>query len=206
LLSANVGKVGIVPGRRPIRSAIDKRPVTGEVAVHRLGLDGDVQADRKHHGGVDQAVYAFAFEDMQAWAHRLDRNLRPGQFGENLTTSGLDITAARIGERWGIGSALLEVFDVRIPCATFQQWLGEPRWVRRFSDEGRPGAYLRVIEPGRLRAGDQIHIVEHRDHDLTVGVLFRALTSDRSLLRLVEAEPRVAAAARAVAERYAGAR
>lgn len=200
--SANVGAIREVAGRRPRRSAIDKRPVAGPVAVRTLGLAGDHQADRKHHGGVDQAVYAFAAEDLQAWARRLDRPLVPGQFGENLTTAGIDITQSRVGEHWRIGSTLLEVCDTRIPCRTFQQWLEEPQWVKRFTQEGRPGAYLRVLEEGELEAGDQIVVTGQGGSDLTIGVLFRALMSDSTLLPLVLQEPRVAAAARSFAQRH----
>ena len=207
LLSANVG-IG-----RPLRirgrdrhSAIDKRPVGGPVEVRRLGLDGDVQVERRHHGGPDQAVYAYAAEDLEVWAARLGRTLPPGSFGENLTLSGLDVTQARIGERWRIGTVLLEIGDVRTPCHTFQAWLGEPGWIKRFRAEGRPGAYLRVLEEGTLQAGDPIEVVERRDHDLTVGLMFRALTSERELLPRLLAEPRTRAKVLARAGRYAAAR
>jgi MOSC domain-containing protein YiiM len=207
LLSANVG-IG-----RPLRirgrdrhSAIDKRPVGAPVEVRRLGLDGDVQVERRHHGGPDQAVYAYAAEDLEVWAARLGRTLPPGSFGENLTLSGLDVTQARIGERWRIGTVLLEIGDVRTPCHTFQAWLGEPGWIKRFRAEGRPGAYLRVLEEGTLQAGDPIEVVERRDHDLTVGLMFRALTSERELLPRLLAEPRTRAKVLARAGRYAAAR
>ncbi|HLK94667.1 MAG TPA: MOSC domain-containing protein [Nocardioidaceae bacterium] len=207
LLSANVG-IG-----RPLRirgrdrhSAIDKRPVGGPVEVRRLGLDGDVQVERRHHGGPDQAVYAYAAEDLEVWAARLGRTLPPGSFGENLTLSGLDVTQARIGERWRIGTVLLEIGDVRTPCHTFQAWLGEPGWIKRFRAEGRPGAYLRVLEEGTLQAGDPIEVVERRDHDVTVGLMFRALTTERELLPRLLAEPRTRAKVLARAGRYAAAR
>ncbi len=202
VVSVNEGRIRDIPGPRPLRSAIDKRSVPGPVAVGLLGLDGDTQADSTHHGGIDQAVYAFAHEDMAVWAGRLGRDLHPGEFGENLTTAGIDINEARIGERWRIGSVLLEVSDVRIPCATFQQWLGEPRWVKRFADEGRPGAYLRVVEEGELSAGDPIVVEERRPHDLTIGLVFSALMHDRSLLPRLLEEPRLAVAARDAALRH----
>ncbi len=204
LLSANVGAVKPISWRgHDERSAIDKRPVDGPVAVHRLGLAGDVVSDTKHHGGPEQAVYAYAAEDLATWAERLQRPLAPGSFGENLTLSGLDVTEARIGERWRIGTVLVEVGDVRIPCVTFQTWLQEPAWVRRFTAEGRPGAYLRVLEEGSLQAGDVVDVVETRDHDVTVGLMFRALTTERSLLPRLLEEPRVRAEALAEARRYA---
>jgi MOSC domain-containing protein YiiM len=156
-----------------------------------LGLAGDEVADTKHHGGVDQAVYAYAREDLDAWQHELGRPLRSGEFGENLTTVGLDVQNARMGERWQVGSALLEVAGVRIPCSTFQGFLGERAWVKRFTERGIPGAYLRVVSEGSVCVGDQIDVVERRPHDLTVGLTFRALTTRRELLPQLAAEPRV---------------
>lgn len=204
LLSANVGAAKDISWRgHDEHTAIDKRPVAGPVAVHRLGLADDVQADTKHHGGPEQAVYAYAVEDLAIWAERLERPLPPGSFGENLTLSGLDVTETRIGERWRIGTVLFEVGDVRIPCVTFQTWLRQPAWVRRFTAEGRPGAYLRVLEEGTLRAGDVVEVVERRDHDVTVGLMFRALTIERALLPRLLDEPRVRAEALAQARRYA---
>jgi MOSC domain-containing protein YiiM len=110
-------------------------------------------------------------------------------FGENLTTSGLDVTAAVIGEHWQIGSAVLEVTAPRIPCRTFAGWLDERGWVKRFTERARPGAYLRVVGEGELQAGDTIRILDHPAHGVSVGEAFRALTTDRDLLpRLLEVE------------------
>ncbi|WP_093614074.1 MOSC domain-containing protein [Streptomyces indicus] len=193
LLSLNVGKATPVPftDHPSGMSGIDKQPVDRPVRVAAPGVKGkgpggvagDEVCDQRFHGGDDQAVYAFAREDMDAWEQRLGRSLRNGFFGENLTTSGLDVSGALIGERWRIGSDLLvEVTCGRIPCATFQGQLGEKGWVRRFTQEGAPGAYLRVIEPGEISAGDPIEIVHRPEHDVTVAVQFRAATLDRSLL------------------------
>lgn len=175
------------------RSAIDKRPVQGPVRVDRLGLEGDEVADAEHHGGIDQAVYAYAAEDLEAWSVELGRELVPGQFGENLTTVGLDVQGSRLGDRWRIGTALLEVCDVRIPCSVFQGFLDEQQWVKRFTLRGVAGAYLRVVEPGVVSTGDPIDVVERRPHDLTVAMAFRALTTQRHLLADLLAEPRVSA-------------
>ena len=189
------------------RSAIEKHPVTGPVRVATLGIEGDQVADTVHHGGIDQAVYAFAREDLDEWADQLGAPIADGMFGENLTTSGIDVNEALVGERWRIGSVLLEVASVRIPCNDFKCWLGETgfdntRWVKRFAAEARPGPYLRVVEEGMLRAGDDL-VVEHRPgHDVTVSTMFRALTTDRSLLpELLEVDGLVAEARRA-AEKY----
>lgn len=169
------------------RTAIKKHAVQGPVRVHTLGVEGDQVADTKHHGGVYQAVYAFAQEDLDVWTGRLGQRVPPGLFGENLTTVGLDVNEAVLGSHWRIGTALLQPIEVRIPCSVFKGWLGlndydDARWVRRFTAEGRPGPYLRVLEEGVLRAGDEI-VVEHvPDHGVTVATMFAAMTTDRSRL------------------------
>ncbi len=176
-----------LPGRRPNRSGIDKRPVAGRVAVSELGLDGDVQVNRKYHGGEGQAVYAYAQEDADWWAAELDRELPPGRFGENLRTTGLDLTGAVLGERWRVGTALFEVTACRIPCANFERFWGVPQLVKRFTARGASGAYLRVLETGDVGAGDAVEVVSRPDHGVTVGLLFRATTTQRR--RLPEIAP-----------------
>ncbi|WP_067432639.1 MOSC domain-containing protein [Nocardioides jensenii] len=168
------------------RTAIVKHTVEGPVAVRRRGLDGDQVADTRNHGGPDMAVYAFAREDVDRWQEQLGAPIRNGQFGENLTTEGIDVNEALVGERWRIGSVLLEVTKVRIPCSVFKNWMrlngyDDTAWVKRFAADGRPGPYLRVLEEGEIRAGDPI-TVEHRpDHGITVSQMFRALTTERDL-------------------------
>jgi MOSC domain-containing protein YiiM len=176
-----------LPGRRPNRSGIDKRPVEGRVAVHRLGLDGDVQVNRKHHGGEGQAVYAYAQEDADFWMAELGRDLPPGRFGENLRTTGLDLTAALLGEQWRIGTALFEVTSPRIPCANFARFWDVPDLVKRFSAHGATGAYLRVLETGDVGAGDAIEVVFRPDHGIGTGGTFRMITTQKS--RLPELAP-----------------
>lgn len=189
--SVNVGTIEQVPWGSLKASAINKRPVFGTVDVDFLGLVGDQVADTKHHGGRDQAVYAYAREDLDDWQRELGRPIASGGFGENLTTVGLDVQNARLGERWRVGTALLEVSAVRIPCAVFQGFMAERAWVKRFTERGVPGAYLRVIEPGQVQPGDAIDVVQTRDHDVTVAMAFRALTTDRHLLPELAVEPRV---------------
>jgi len=184
------------------RTGIDKRPVAGPVRLNPLGVDGDEIADLKHHGGHDQAVYAFAREDYAHWEAELGRPLAAGSFGENLTTVGLDVQNARIGERWRVGETLLEVTGVRIPCSVFAGFVDEPQWVRRFTEHGVPGAYLRVIEPGTVAAGDPVTVVEVPDHDLTVGYAFRAGTTQPDLLPALAAEPRLGRALRKRIDKY----
>ena len=169
------------------RTAIDKQPVTGPVAVTRLGLAGDQVGDTKHHGGLDQAVYAFAREDLDWWQGELGREIRDGQFAENLTTRGLDVNECEVGERWQVGSATLEVAMVRIPCNDFKNWqrvngFEDRGWVKRFAAVGRPGPYLRVLQEGEVQAGDDLRVVHQPGHGVTVSTMFRALTTERALL------------------------
>lgn len=190
LLSVNIGRPRPNPWKDTTVTGIDKRPVDGPVRVTEpgpkgtgaVGLAGDRVYDIKHHGGTDQAVYAYAREDLDAWAAELDKPLGNGAFGENLTTEAVDVNGALIGERWRIGDVLLEVSCPRIPCSTFQGWLEQEGWIKRFTAVAKPGAYLRVIEPGQLRAGDPVTIEARPGHDVTVAVTFRALTTESSLL------------------------
>lgn len=165
------------------RTAIDKRPAAGPVAVGALGLAGDEQADAENHGGADQAVYVYAREDLDWWVERLGRELRNGQFGENLTTAGLDVTGALIGEVWRAGSAVLQVTAPRIPCAVFANWLGEERWVKRFADAGRPGAYTRVLAEGLVAAGDPVEVLSRPGGSVTLAEAVRAYYGDADLMR-----------------------
>ncbi|MEO3751261.1 MOSC domain-containing protein [Streptomyces sp. B6B3] len=198
LLSVNVGKPRPNPWKGIGATGIDKRPVDGPVAVvvpgpkgtGEVGLVGDRVYDVKHHGGYDQAVYAYAREDLDGWEAEFGRPLANGVFGENLTTLGLDVNGALIGERWRVGPrVVLEVSCARVPCATFQGWLEREGWIRRFTDAAVPGAYLRVIEPGEIRADDPVEIVHRPEHDVTVAFAFRAMTLEPDLLpRLLVAD------------------
>jgi MOSC domain-containing protein YiiM len=178
-------------------TGIDKRPADGPVLLRapgpkgaglHSGLVGDSIFDTRNHGGDDQAVYAYSRESLDLWQRDLGRELTPGSFGENLTTLGLDVDRALIGERWRVGDrVLLEVSCPRIPCSTFADRLAEPRWVKRFAERALPGAYLRILEPGEIRAGDVV-TVEHRpEHDVTIELCFRALMTEGHLMeRLVD--------------------
>ena len=175
-----------VPGHLGI-SAIDKRPVEASVRVHRLGLRGDVQVSRRHHGGPDKAVYAYAQESAAWWADELDREVVPGLFGENLRTQGVDVDGAVVGERWQVGAAgsgpLLEVTMPRTPCGTFTHRMDEPDWHRRFAASGRPGAYLRVLRTGSLRVGDAVEVVHRPAHGVTVAAISLGDRSGSAALR-----------------------
>ncbi len=158
-LRPDAGTIGV--------TAIDKRAVDGAVKIGPYGVYADVQADRKHHGGLDKALYAYAEEDAAFWASELGRDLPPGWFGENLRVEGIDVNAALVGERWQIGTrVVVEVTMPRTPCQTFARWVGgddERGWVKRFSEARRLGPYLRVVEKGRVQAGDEITVIHRPD-------------------------------------------
>lgn len=200
------------PAGDPDTTAIDKRPVAGPVAVGPLGLAGDTQVDTRHHGGVEQAVYAYADEDASWWAAELAREIPPGLFGENLRTSEIDVTGAEIGERWQVGEdgvgPLLEVTSPREPCMTFAYRMDEKHWVRRFTEHGALGAYLRVVTPGTVSTGDPVTVVRRPGHGVTVGDMFPALAPQaaRALLDaadtgVVDLGPKVHEYVRRVARR-----
>ncbi|TDW98931.1 MOSC domain-containing protein [Kribbella sp. VKM Ac-2566] len=156
--------------RGPTRwTAIDKRPVRGAVEVGELGMVGDRQCDTRYHGGPDKALYAYAEEDADWWAAELGREIPPGLFGENLTTRGLDVTGALIGERWRIGGILVEVRSPRTPCGNLSGRMGIKRFHQRFARTGRVGAYLKVLETGEVCAGDRITVVHRPDDGQTIG-------------------------------------
>lgn len=193
-------------GNRTVTTGIDKRPVSGPVELGCLGLADDVVADTQHHGGPDQALYAYGQADADFWAETLARSVPPGAFGENLRLRGIDPSQTPIGERWAIGDeAVVEVTAPRIPCRVFATFWDVPDLVARFLAAGRPGAYLRVIEPGTIAAGDQVRIVTRPDHDLTPAEVSRIHTVDRGEAgRLLEVDA-VAERVRRWAQRHLGA-
>ena len=190
-MEAKSGRSGIVKERIEGAVAVRAPGPRGSAGIHTGGLAGDTIVDVRHHGGDDQAVYAYAREDLDAWGTELGLDLPDGAFGENLTTTGLDVTGARVGERWRVGPDLvLQVTDPRIPCGTFAARMVEfghvgRGWQKQFTRVGKPGAYLRVVSPGEIRSGDEV-VVEHRpDHDVTIGMVFRAVLDSPELLPAV---------------------
>jgi MOSC domain-containing protein YiiM len=179
---AGVGRVTAVcvvheiipnPGETPEVTAIDKRPLPGRLDVGELGLVLDTQVDRRYHGGPEQAVYAYADEDAAWWAGELGREVPPGLFGENLRTSGIEVSRAEVGERWRLGESgvVVEVTMPRTPCMTFQKRMDLPRWIKQFTRAGLPGAYLRVLTPGTIGAGDVLRVEHRPGHGVTVADL-----------------------------------
>lgn len=189
VLFVNVGGVRTVDvGERTITTAIWKSPVEGRVAVRGVNVSGDDQADREVHGGEHKAVYAYAWEDTLWWQRELGRDLEPGNFGENLTLSGVDVAEAVVGERWRVGSALLEVSEPRFPCFKLGLRMGDPRFVKRFAAARRTGTYLRIVDEGDVGAGDAIERLARPDHGLTIALFAEAYLGDHALAaRLLEA-------------------
>jgi MOSC domain-containing protein YiiM len=188
VLSVNVAQIREIPRRgRMVKTGIWKHPVEGRVAVRGVNVQGDDQADRSVHGGPDKALYAYAREDIDWWEQELGRELPHGAFGENLTLGDVDVTAALIGERWRIGSVLLEVSEPRFPCWKLGVRFGDQKMLKRFAAAGRPGAYLRIVEPGHLAARDAVEAVERPGHGLTIEAFAHAYLEDRTALpRLLE--------------------
>ena len=192
VLSVNLARLRPNPDKREVgMTGIDKIPTSESVLVRApgskdeglgSGLVGDVVCDRANHGGDVQAVYAYAREDLDHWESVLGRTLPGGVFGENLTTTGLDVSGAVIGERWLIGSLELQVTVPRIPCGTFRAWIAERGWLRTFTLAAMPGTYLSVVSPGQVRAGDPLTVVHRPAHGVTVAQVFRAVTLEPELL------------------------
>jgi MOSC domain-containing protein YiiM len=185
VIAVSTGRVKAAPamGGTLGWTAIDKRPSRARVRVVKLGLDGDEQADKVNHGGYEQAVYAYAREDLDWWEEQLGRELRDGMFGENITTAGLDISGAAIGETWRLGTAVVQVTSPRVPCVTFAGWLGEDHWVRRFAQAGRPGAYLRVLSEGEVGPGDDVEVLDRPAVRVTVAESMLAFYGDADVMR-----------------------
>jgi MOSC domain-containing protein YiiM len=172
------------------RTAIDKRPVASAVQAGVLGLSGDQQADKVNHGGPEQALYAYAREDLDWWSARLGRELRDGIFGENVTTAGLDVNGALIGETWRFGTIVVQVTSPRVPCVVFRSWMDEKGWIKAFRASCRPGPYLRVCQPGMIRAGDPIELLSRPHDGVTVAEVLEAYYQrDADVIRRMIATP-----------------
>lgn len=172
---------------RQRRSGIDKRPVDGPRLLAGDAVDGDAVINTVHHGGPWQAVYAYAREDADFWEQQLGEEIPNGRFGENLTTAGLDLTAALIGERWRVGEAVLQVTLPRIPCRTFAAFWDRADLITTFTAARRPGAYLRIVEQGRVRAGDPVEVIDRPEMAASIGQAFACKTGDRTHLDLLRA-------------------
>lgn len=165
------------------RTGIDKGPVSGPVELKDNCVAGDSVIDRKAHGGYDKAVYAYSVEDAKWWEGVIGRELRNGSFGENLTVQGIDLNSSLIGERWNVGSCILEVSEPRIPCRVFAGFWDRPTLIKEFTDARRSGTYLRIIEEGKVSAGDEIKVISKPDHKISVLDIFEAKAGNREKIQ-----------------------
>lgn len=183
VVSVNVGGVRTVQyAGKTTTTGIFKTPVSGRVAMRGVNLHGDDQADRSVHGGEVRAVYAYAIEDYAWWELQLGRAMPPGQFGENITTQGVDVNDAIVGERWRIGSALLQVTIPRVPCYKLGMKMGDARFVKRFALALRPGPYLTIVKEGDVEQGDSIEVVSRPSHGLTIAKMAQIYLFERNRL------------------------
>jgi MOSC domain-containing protein YiiM len=200
VLSVNVGAIRTVEWRgREVTTAIWKDPVAGRVALRGVNLAGDDQADRTVHGGPDKAVYAYAREDYDFWRDEEGMETPPGLFGENLTVEGLDLSAAVVGERWSVGSAVLEVAQPRLPCFKLGIRMGDQHFLKRFLAAARMGAYLRIVREGDVGAGDAVHVTDRPGHGVTLRDMTEALRDREKAAALLQV-PRLPEFWRQVAE------
>jgi len=197
VLSVNVGLprlVGFQTTSLP-ETAIEKQPADGPVRITAYGVEGNACADTVNHGNEFMRVYAYSSEDYRWWENELGSPLKPGLFGEQITTEDIDLNAALVGETWRVGTAVIQIAHVRTPCQTFKGWMGhtghdDTAWVRRFAAAGRPGPYFRVLVEGTVSAGDAIVVLDRPDHEVSVATMFRALMLDpRQLPALLAVDP-----------------
>jgi MOSC domain-containing protein YiiM len=200
VVSVNVGLPRVVTWHgRSVTSGIWKEPCDGAVEVRGINLAGDDQADRRVHGGRDKAVYAYSTEDYDWWSSTTGP-LGPGTFGENLTTTGMTLNACAVGDRWHVGTCVLEVAQPREPCYKLGIRMGDDAFPERFTDAQRPGVYLRIIEEGHVRAGDAIRVEPAGKPSVTIGEMVRPQLSDATLSHLA-GDPRLPGGWRARARR-----
>ncbi len=207
LLSVNVAEMRTIVRRgRPVRTGIWKLPVQHRVTIDGVNVDGDEQGDRRVHGGADKAVYAYARADYAWWEEQLGRALDPGTFGENLTVDGIDVTGALVGERWRVGGAVLEVSEPRLPCWKLGERMGDAKFIKRFARALRPGAYLRIVQPGEIGAGDTVEVAHRPVHGVTIELITRAYLRDHTLAPDLLRAPELSAEWRRWAEQIVAAR
>jgi len=188
LLSINVGLPREIQWQgKLVHTSIFKSPVSGDVRVSKLNLEGDQQSDLSVHGGVHKAVYAYPSEHYEFWREEVPgADLRWGAFGEKLTTPGVLEEEVRIGDRLRIGSAEFIVTQPRMPCFKLGIRFGRPDIVKRFLRSGRSGFYLAVLAEGRITAGGSIEVLTRDEHGVSVADivnLYQADATNQELLR-----------------------
>ena len=185
------------------RTGIDKRSVVGPIEFKNNGVVGDRIIDTNVHGGYDQAVYAYAQEDARWWEKEIGEEIPAGRFGENLTTEGIDVNAALVGEQWKIGSVILEVSQPRIPCRVFAGFWKRATLIKDFTQAGRPGTYLRIIQEGTAQAGDLIEVIYKPDHAISISDLFSAKSGERGKINEIKVVPQLSNGFKEWAEKIA---
>jgi len=177
LLSVNVSLPRDVPHmKKTVSTGIFKEPVIGRVMLRTLNLDGDGQADRENHGGIYKAVYAYSIEHYEHWKRELGRgDFTPGQFGENFTVQGMAEEDVHIGDVFRVGGALVQVTQPRAPCYKLGLRMGMPQFPKLFLASGRVGFYLRVLEEGRVGAGEVVERVRVDPERMSVWEMNRLL-------------------------------
>ena len=203
VVSVNVGAVRTVRWHgRAVTTGIFKAPVQGKIALHGVNLDGDDQADRQNHGGVTRSAYAYAVEDYFWWQTELGRDLPPGMFGENLTVQNINVNGALVGERWRVGSAIVQVTAPRVPCFKLAMKMDDPGFIRRFAHALRPGAYLSIVEPGDVGRGDRVEIVSRPEHTTSIEEMTRIYLFQQERIAELVAVPEMPENWRAWAQRH----
>ncbi len=177
--SINGGQPRTIP-TKSAKTGIYKEPIPSATLTAQ-GIDGDAVMDRKHHGGVDQAVYVYFGDDYAWWSQELGETVPPGTFGENLTIAGVEGRSVAVGDRFIVGTVVIEVTSHRTPCMTFALRMGDPKFVRRFHKAGRPGAYCRVITPGLIEAGKPVIFQPFAGERITVSELMLTLDGARDV-------------------------
>lgn len=192
LESVNSGQATTVShGERSFVSGICKQPLEGPVEIATYGIPGDAIVAKEHHGGADQAIYAYSADDYDWWAERTARDYFPGMFGENLTIRDMP-SDMRIGDRLLIGDVVLEATAPRIPCSTFTARMQDSSFGLAFRNAERPGIYFRVLNEGEVSPGDSVTFIENEESDVTILDLFRfhyATQHDVETLRRFLAAP-----------------
>jgi len=174
LISINIGKEQTQQRKDYIETTgIYKMPVSEAVKIKSLGIDGDAICDKKHHGGVDQAIYVYGGADYEWWSNELGKELAPGTFGDNLTISELESAQFNVGDYLHIGELTLQVTSPRIPCGTFATRMGDPQWVKKFCHAERPGLYCRVIKEGVVKAGDAVTVEKYAGETISILQMYR---------------------------------
>jgi MOSC domain-containing protein YiiM len=170
-----------------VTTGIFKEPVQGRINLHKLNLDGDKQADLTVHGGIDKAVYSYPAEHYDYWRQVLtNTRMSWGMFGENFTTEGLMEDAVNIGDKFQIGSAKLLATQPRMPCYKLGVKFGRMDIIRQFLASGRPGVYFRVLQEGKVAAGDAIQLINRNTNNITVKDIVRLYTRENKNIEMMQ--------------------